>query len=453
MIELQGKFCKDCKIFTDNVEQEAIQTIYSLINSPEFKDSKVRCMPDTHQGKGIVIGFTAPAGKYVNPDHVGCDIGCTVSSILFSDPLPEDKYALFEHRVKLAVPQGMKIQEQRQFDVKEFLRFLRTELQRAYQGSKGLTYIPEFNNERDLEEWLQDVKMDVATFYKSIGTLGGGNHFIEYDKGENSQAFTVHTGSRNLGLKVWKKWSDLANSTKISKAGERNVIDQVKSKNQDKTKLKEEISKAIEEYKLTLHPGYLEGENLRSYLTDMVICQAYAKFNHKIILEKAEKIHSDLVKGSKVIDKIQTTHNYIDFDTVDGTPMIRKGAVRANEGEVFLLPFNMKDGIAICKGKGNSDWNYSAPHGAGRIMSRAKAKETLKIKDFEKVMEGIYSTTVNRSTIDESPMAYKSKEEIIELIDPTCEIIQFLKPVINIKAGAEDEIPSWKEIKEKKKRG
>ena len=185
----------------------------------------------------------------------------------------------------------------------------------------------------------------------------------------------------------------------------------------------------------------------------MVICQAYAKFNHKIILEKAEKIHSDLVKGSKVIDKIQTTHNYIDFDTVDGTPMIRKGSVRANEGEVFLLPFNMKDGIAICKGKGNSDWNYSAPHGAGRIMSRAKAKETLKVKDFEKVMEGIYSTTVNRSTIDESPMAYKSKEEIIELIDPTCEIIQFLKPVINIKAGAEDEIPSWKEIKEKKKRG
>ena len=174
MIEIQGKFCKDCKIFTDYVEPEALQTIYDLIGRPEFKDSCVRVMPDCHSGEGIVIGFTVPIGQYVNPDHIGCDIGCTVSSNFFDKPLPEDQYALFEHRIKSAVPQGMKLQNQRQFDIKEFLRFLRSELQKAYQNTQGLTMIPEFNSEADLEEFAGDIGIDLATMYKSIGTLGGG---------------------------------------------------------------------------------------------------------------------------------------------------------------------------------------------------------------------------------------------------------------------------------------
>ena len=174
MIELQGKYCKDIKIFTDNVEQEAIQQIYDIAGMPEFKDSKIRIMPDVHSGKGIVIGFTAPLGEYVNADHVGCDVSCGVSSVFFDKRLKPEMYEVFEHRVKQAIPMGMKIHQQRQFDVREFLKYLRGELQKAYQKTGGLTYIYDFNNESDLEEWLGDINMDLATFYKSVGTLGGG---------------------------------------------------------------------------------------------------------------------------------------------------------------------------------------------------------------------------------------------------------------------------------------
>lgn len=451
MIEIQGKYCKDCKIFTDDIEPEALQTIYDILGRPEHSGTKVRIMPDCHQGEGIVIGFTSPVGQYVNPDHVGCDIGCTVSAIFFDKPLSPDQYALFEHRIKGAIPQGMKLQAQRQFDLKDFLKFLRGELQKAYQGTHGLTMIPEFNSEDDLAEFASEIGLDLATMYKSIGTLGGGNHFLEYDEGDGIYAFTAHTGSRNLGLRVWKKWNKLANSTKISKQGEKEVIKSTKEKNTDKSRLAEEIKEALDKYKLTLHPGYLAGENLRGYLTDMVIAQAYAKYNHKVILEKATEIMHSLT-GAKATKTIQTTHNYIDFDTPDGVPMIRKGAVRAVSGEEFILPFNMRDGIAICKGLGNPDWNWSAPHGAGRKMSRAEAKKNLSVGEFEKEMNGIYSTSVNRSTLDESPMAYKPKDEIIANISETAEILYFMQPKINIKAGAEDEVPSWMELKKKKKK-
>lgn len=174
VIILEGKECKDCKIFTSDIEQGALGTVYDILGNPAFKGQKVRIMPDAHQGEGIVIGFTSPMGELVNPDHVGCDIGCTVSAMFFSEPLEEEQYPLFEHRVKAAVPQGMMLQAKRQFDVKDFLKYLRTELQRIYQNSKGLIYLPEFNNEDDLEDWLKDIRMDSATFYKSIGTLGGG---------------------------------------------------------------------------------------------------------------------------------------------------------------------------------------------------------------------------------------------------------------------------------------
>lgn len=282
------------------------------------------------------------------------------------------------------------------------------------------------------------------------------NHFLEYDKGIQDgnpvQAFLIHTGSRNLGKKVWEKWHNIAYKVKLSKAEEREITSKVRERTADKTKIREEIDKAIEEYRKSMHPGYLEGENLRAYLTDMAICQAYARYNHMIIRSLVEEIHTSMVKGSKVTSVINTTHNYIDFDTIDGIPIIRKGAVRANEDELFILPFNMRDGVAICRGKGNSDWNYSCSHGAGRKMSRAKAKETLDLKEFERTMEGIYSTTINRSTIDEAPMAYKPKDEIIRNIEPTCDVLYFMKPVINIKAGSDSEIPSWKELKKNRKK-
>ena len=463
MIELENF---NCKIFTDYVEPGAMETIYEVCRNKAFEGKQVRVMPDVHSGEGIVIGFTAPLGDWVNPDHVGCDLGCSISALFMSEPIPADKYPLFEHRLKKTFPLGKRLQEQRMFEVKDFLKFLRESLRKAYQKTGGLTIVPEFQDEDDLEEWMKDVGIDPATFYKSIGTIGGGNHFIEYGTGVSPstaifggvggdmmtpiQAVTIHTGSRNLGQRVWRKWHDIANKVKLDKQVERQITREVRERTKDKTKIREEIDKAIAEYKSQGNPGYLEGEDLRYYLTDMVIAQAYAAYNHQTILRLTEEIYQGIVKEAKKVGVVTTTHNYIDFDTVDGIPMIRKGAVRANLHETFLLPFNMRDGMAVCVGKGNPDWNYSCSHGAGRVMSRAKAKDTLKLKDFEKSMEGIYSTSVNISTIDESPMAYKPMEEIIENIKPTADILYFIKPAINIKAGAEDEVPNWRALKKKK---
>lgn len=448
MIELKdGKECKDCKIFTDNVEGEALETVKALCDQPEFKGSKIRCMPDIHQGKGIVIGFTAPAGDYVNPDHIGCDIGCTVSAMFFITRLDPSMYREFERRVSKAVPQGIRIHETSQVDLKDLLAHLRTALEKAYQTSGGLTRIIPMNSREDLEEWTRSVGMDLGMFLKSLGTLGGGNHYMEYDIGAFVQCFSVHTGSRNLGLKVWKKWSDRASGRKIDKDVKRKITEEVKAKNTDRTKLKDEIWQAIEDYKKTQHPGYLSGEDLSSYLTDMVIAQAYAKYNHHVILKKVEKIHQDLTGDrGPAVQVIQTTHNYLDFDS--SPMMIRKGAVSAREGEQFILPFNMRDGIAWCEGLGNPDWNYSAPHGAGRIMSREKAKETLNMTDFLSDMKDVCTYSVVPATIDESPRAYKSREEIIKLIEPTCKVLFLLKPVINIKA-AEEVQDAWRKKKKR----
>lgn len=228
------------------------------------------------------------------------------------------------------------------------------------------------------------------SFYKSIGTLGGGNHFIELDYNEEQQMMgvTVHKGSRNLGQKVCRKWSKKAIAT----------------------------------------GGYLSGYLLSDYLSDMVVCQAYAQYNRMIILQKIADIYKKLCKG-KVTEIVSSVHNYLDLEDM----IIRKGAIRSYVGEKMIIPFNMRDGLAICLGKSNEDWNCSAPHGAGRIMSRNKAKEQLSMDDYQQTMSEVYSTSVCHSTIDESPMAYKPSEEIMTLINPTCEIEFLMKPVINIK--------------------
>lgn len=432
MIQLEGKYSKDCKIWTDNIDQNALQQVYDLINSVEFTNVPVRVMPDVCAGETTIVGLTYPLiSGFIAPSHIGSDAGCSVSLEFFSGTVEDEMLPLIEHRLKQEIPSGKEICASRQFDVKEFLKFLRTELQRIYQSSNGLIILPEFNRESDLEEWLGDIGEDLGIFYKSIGSIGSGNHYIELDLCEDGRlAFTVHTGSRSLGLKVFKKWQRLADSTKISQSGEKKI------RKENKGKPQEEIERLIIEYKKTLHPGYLMGENLRGYLTDIAICQIYARWNHKVILEKAAKIIAK-VGGGKVDEIITTTHNYIDFDTVDGIPMVRKGSVRANEDEVFLLPFNMRDGLVICKGKGNVDWNCSCSHGSGRKYSRSQAKKRITLKEFEKSMKGICSTSVCQGTIDESPMAYKDTEEIIELIKDTADIEHRLKPLLNIKGGGE----------------
>ena len=440
MIEIENK---DCKIFTDNIEPEALEQIYGVLKLPENEGLKVRIMPDVHGGKGICIGFTSTVGDYINPDYIGVDIGCSVSLALVDKPIQD--LELFEHRLKGAVPMGPDIHTSRQFQVKEFLAFLRTELQRAYQATGGLIFLPDFNSESDLERWCREVGIDLATFYKSIGTLGGGNHYIEYDEGTDEHGkpvygISVHTGSRNLGLKVNKYWTKEAEGTKVSKEVQKEIAKKVREyPGIEKKDIKRKIDLALDLWKRqNLHPGFLSGENLRGYLTDVCIASAYAKWNHKIILDKALEIYTKITATEyyscpgKEIQRITTQHNYIDFTSP--VPIIRKGSVSAKEGEIFLLPFNMRDGIAVCKGKGNADWNYSSPHGSGRKMSRNAAKSKINLKDYEKSMTGIYSTTVCRETIDESPMAYKDTSEILSLIDPTAEVLYTLKPKMNIKS-------------------
>ena len=433
MIEIENK---DCKIFTDNIEPEALEQIYGILKLSENEGLKVRIMPDVHSGKGICIGFTSTLGNYINPDYIGVDIGCSVSMAFVDKPVQD--LELFEHRLKGAIPMGPDIHNSRQFQVKEFLAFLRTELQKAYQATGGLIFLPDFNSEDDLARWCREIGMDLATFYKSIGTLGGGNHFIEYDEEDTQSALprfgiSIHTGSRNLGQKINKYWVKQAEGTKVSKEVQREIASKVKSwPGIDKKDIKRKIDLAVDLWKKqNLHPGFLSGENLRGYLTDVCIASIYARWNHKIILDKAIEIYTKLT-GGKELGRITTQHNYIDFSSP--VPIIRKGSVSAKDGEKILVPFNMRDGIAVCIGKGNPDWNYSAPHGSGRQFSRSAARSKINLKDYIKSMQGIYSTTVCKETIDESPMAYKDTEGIKKLIEPTADILCIMKPKMNIKS-------------------
>lgn len=385
----------DCKIFTPYVEDAALEIINQISKEPHFEGLPIRIMPDTHAGNGIVVGFTCPMGTQVNPDHIGGDIGCGIETLLFDRVLEKDQFALFEQRVRNEIPMGKELQKNRQFDLKDFCKFIRKELDKAIQSSEGLVQEVPFKKESDISLWCKDKHLDEKLFYKSIGTLGGGNHFIELDYNEDQRimGITVHTGSRNIGQKVCSRWSKKAKAT----------------------------------------GGFLSGNLLSLYLTDMVIAQAYAKYNRMVILEKIAAIYKKMCKG-KPTGAISSVHNYLDFTDM----IIRKGAIRSYEGEKMVIPFNMRDGIAICTGKGNPDWNFSAPHGSGRKMSRNQARQNISLDDFRKMMDGIYSTSVCKSTLDESPMAYKDTAEIIQLIEPTCAIEFFMKPVINIKDTSEN---------------
>lgn len=269
------------------------------------------------------------------------------------------------------------------------------------------------------------------------------NHFIEYDVNEElgKYCMCVHCGSRKLGLSVFNYWDKIARSMTISKEEIRMLETTVKEKNSDKTKLKEELKAARAEYLAKKIPNYLSGKQLMGYLVDVLIAQTYAQLNHEVINEQLADIYRKMSDGGKVIDSIKTTHNYVDYDfkAIMGKPnmMIRKGAIRAYEGERMIIPFNMRDGISICEGKSNEDWNYTAPHGTGRCLSRTKSREQLNVEDFKATMEaaGVYTTTADKSTLDEAPAAYKPYEEIVKLIEPTVNVLFMMKPKMNIKAA------------------
>ena len=354
-------------------------------------------MPDVHAGNACNVGTVYRIGTYLNPDHVGVDIGCTISMHRLSTIVDSEDFALLDHRIREAIPTGTEICGKNSLNEKELFRFLDSQYRKARSSAPDLINEAPRIDARFVSDFCRRIKLQEAIFYKSLGTLGGGNHFIEYGEDEQTHEgwLTIHCGSRNLGVKVANHWHNIAANPKRAQ-----------------------------------YVGYLWGDALNGYLSDMVIAQAYALYNHHIIRDRIFAILKKLCKA-KCLESIFTTHNYI---SVCGEyPMLRKGAVEAAEGERFCLPFNMRDGIAVCVGKGNLEWNCSAPHGAGRAMSRNAAKKNIGMEEFEKSMNGIFSTSVCSSTLDESPEAYKPTEEILRLIEPTAEVITMVRPRLNIK--------------------
>lgn len=395
---------KNLKIFTKNIEQEAINQIDELLNQEAFKNCKVRVMPDVHAGKGCVIGFTADLGDKVIPNIVGVDIGCGMLCVeLGKIELDLEKT---DKVINEYVPAGRNIREQKLMD---------------------------FEKINDLY-CLRELK-ETKKFNRAIGTLGGGNHFIEIDvDDEGNKYLVIHTGSRNLGNQVANYYQDLAIQLCSGKeemfAKKEEIIKTYKEQGR-----KQEIQKALKElekeYKnnkpeLPNELCYLEGKYREMYLHDMKICQEYASLNRSYI---AREILKNI--GLQIYQKhFETIHNYINFED----NIVRKGAIRANKGERVIIPINMRDGSIIAVGKGNEEWNNSAPHGAGRIMSRMKARETFKLEEFKESMKDIYSTSVVEETIDEAPFVYKPMQEIIDNIKDTVEIEKIIKPIYNFKA-------------------
>lgn len=398
------------QIFAKTIEPQVYDQVYRMMSVDAFRDAKVRIMPDTHAGMGCVIGFTAALGDKVVPNLVGVDVGCGMFVVNLGKIEPDlaglDKF-IHEH-----IPCGGNVNE--------------------IQGTR--VEFPELENMR-----MYKHLRNISHLQSSIGSLGGGNHFIELDKSESGEVYLViHTGSRNLGQQVCKWYQKLAiencNSHKHEIKEEiKKVIAELEATGRTK-----EISKAITEIKKKYESinkvptdlCYLTDQDRDDYLYDMSICQEFAIRNREEIARRILKFLK-IRQTDKPAEYWHTIHNYIDF--TDG--IVRKGAIRCNLGEKVIIPLNMRDGSIIGIGKGNEEWNCSGPHGAGRLMSRAAAKESISMKDFKDSMEGIYTTSVNHNTLDESPMAYKNAQEIIEQVKPTVDILDIVKPIYNFKAS------------------
>lgn len=374
MIELKGKY-NEAKIFTDVVDEASISQVMLLLNQEFVAGSRIRLMPDIHAGAGCTIGTTMTIKDKIVPNLVGVDIGCGMEVIRVKEKRME--LQKLDKLIYEKIPSGFSIRE------------------------KAHRYFDNIN----LEELYCYPRIDVRRAEKSLGTLGGGNHFIEADKDEEGNLYVVvHSGSRHLGLEVANYYQE---------EGYKSVNG---STEQKRTNIPRQLA-------------YVSGDLFRQYIHDMKIIQEYAMLNRQAMMD-------EIVKGMKlhVEEQFTTIHNYIDTDAM----ILRKGAVSAREGEKLLIPINMRDGSLICTGKGNDDWNQSAPHGAGRLMSRSAAKENFTVSEFKKQMSGIYTTSVSKDTLDECPMAYKGMDDIVNNIGDTVRIDRVIKPVYNFKAGGEE---------------
>lgn len=416
MIEVKGKY-GSANIRCDIVDQETISQVISILNSEISENGNVQIMPDCHKGSGCVIGTTLRINNKVCPNIVGVDIGCGMLTINLGKV--EIDFKKFDEIVH-TIPSGFEI----------FNDINNTD----YKISEAIVNKLHCINNLDNKERL----------IKSLGSLGGGNHFIELDKDECGNIYLViHSGSRSLGLQVCNYYQKLA----INRLNDHNkeideIINNLKNEGKEACiefelkKYKANIVKVIDEM------AYLEGNDLLSYLDDMKLCQEFASRNRILMANtiltkyfgysyKLSFQNNKIIASRPIVEVFETVHNYINFKD----NILRKGAVSAHKGEKLIIPMNMRDGSLICIGLGNENWNYSAPHGAGRLMSRSEAKEKISLDDFKSSMDGIYSTTINSSTIDESAFAYKPMESIIENISDTVNIISVIKPIYNFKAS------------------
>ena len=401
MIELNGKY-NSCKVFTDVIDENAVSQLVSLLNQPMCEGQQIRIMPDVHAGAGCTIGTTMTITDKVVPNLVGVDIGCGMEVIKVKESHLE--LQRLDKLIYERIPSGFNVRRS------------------AHR----------YNDSIDLTELYCYDRINHDRAVLSLGTLGGGNHFIEADRGEDGSIYIViHSGSRHLGVETASYYQGEAyrRLNGCSKQDMDELAARLKAEGREK-----QIQKAITALKNTKRTdipkelAYCEGELFEQYIHDMKIVQEFAMLNRKAMTD-------EIVKGMKlhVTEQFTTIHNYIDTENM----ILRKGAVSAQAGEKLLIPINMRDGSLICIGKGSPDWNFSAPHGAGRLMSRSAAKASFTVSEFKKQMQGIYTTSVGSATLDECPMAYKSVSDIVDNIGDTVEVAEVIRPIYNFKAGDE----------------
>lgn len=374
-------------IYAKTIEDEALKQIYAVANSPLGESANIRIMPDCHSGAGCVIGTTMKIIDKVCPNLVGVDIGCGVDFVSTNIKF-EDRLGELDFVIKRCVPSGHS----------------------AWPTNKEWDFTK-------LRCWdkLKDRTKELA--YRSLGTLGGGNHFIEAYLGGT---ISVHSGSRNIGLQVATYYQSLA-ETRIGEEARRYVTEGLAKIEPAQRERYLAANKAPIDKELS----YLTGSDMEDYLWDVQIMQNFAADNRRAIIENIVS-----AMEGKIVDHISSVHNYIEVEA----RVLRKGAISAKEGELLVIPLNMRDGLLLCKGKGNAEWNQSAPHGAGRLYSRSKAKQAFTLEEYKESMKGIYSSSISDSTLDEAPFAYKDYHEIIECVEPTVEIIKRYVPIFNFKA-------------------
>ena len=405
MFEIKGKYAT-ARVFADHVEDEAMAQIYNLLNQPFVEDSSIAIMPDVHAGKGCTIGFTQTIADKVCPNLVGVDISCGMLWVNLGKV--DIDLERFDSAVHEAVPCGDCVHDSPTLD-EDF--FKRLHCHSALNMMNRLTC--------------------------SCGSLGGGNHFVELDKDDDGNVYLViHSGSRNLGLQVanyyQNKAVDECNYRKTELAERKKTLIATLKKEHREKEIQNSLALLTKDFEQNVHRvpddlAWLEGDNMENYLDDMAICAEFASRSRHLMCENILKAYYGSVPK---LETRETLHNYIDLDR----KILRKGSISLNNSELALIPINMRDGSLIVKGKGNPDYNYSGPHGAGRLLSRSKAKETLDMSDYEDAMKGIYTSCVVPSTIDESPMAYKNMDEILANIEDTATVVKVIRPIYNFKA-------------------